>query len=139
MSSSEQVLIISVWSIPPTLVAEVQSRHPHCNIMSFKVSSWDDFSTVPTAAWAPATVIMAYNLPWQIPLRSPNLKYVQLVSAASDHMRNHPVYTQSNITICSANGIHGFVPPLPPRLFDLTHSGFRDRVIPIKWLVESNG
>lgn len=46
---------------------------------------------------------------WQaipLPENAPNLRWVQLHSAGADAILQHPLYTQSDVTFTTANGIH---------------------------------
>jgi len=37
----------------------------------------------------------------------PNIQFIQFISAGINHVSHHPIYTDSDIVICSANGVHG--------------------------------
>lgn len=37
----------------------------------------------------------------------PNIKLIQFFSAGTNHISDHPIYTDSKIPLCSANGVHG--------------------------------
>ncbi|KAJ4372182.1 hypothetical protein N0V83_003955 [Neocucurbitaria cava] len=37
----------------------------------------------------------------------PNVKAIQFFSAGTNHVAKHPIYTDSKIPLCSANGVHG--------------------------------
>jgi hypothetical protein len=37
----------------------------------------------------------------------PSTKLIQFVSAGTNHVSTHPIYTDSKIPLCSANGVHG--------------------------------
>jgi phosphoglycerate dehydrogenase-like enzyme len=37
----------------------------------------------------------------------PSAKLIQFFSAGTNHIANHPIYTDSKIPLCSANGVHG--------------------------------
>lgn len=37
----------------------------------------------------------------------PNLRYVQLSSAGANLITSDPLYTDTNVSFCTANGIHG--------------------------------
>jgi hypothetical protein len=37
----------------------------------------------------------------------PNAKLIQFFSAGTNHVAQHPIYTDSKIPLCSANGVHG--------------------------------
>lgn len=37
----------------------------------------------------------------------PNIKFIQFISAGTNHVAKHPIYTDTKIPLCSANGVHG--------------------------------
>jgi phosphoglycerate dehydrogenase-like enzyme len=37
----------------------------------------------------------------------PSTKLIQFFSAGTNHISSHPIYTDSKIPLCSANGVHG--------------------------------
>lgn len=37
----------------------------------------------------------------------PKIKFIQFISAGTNHVHKHPIYTDSKIPLCSANGVHG--------------------------------
>ncbi|KAJ4287397.1 hypothetical protein N0V90_012797 [Kalmusia sp. IMI 367209] len=37
----------------------------------------------------------------------PNIKFIQFISAGTNHVSKHPIYTDSKIPLCSASGVHG--------------------------------
>lgn len=37
----------------------------------------------------------------------PNIKFIQFISAGTNHVAQHPIYTNTKIPLCSANGVHG--------------------------------
>jgi phosphoglycerate dehydrogenase-like enzyme len=37
----------------------------------------------------------------------PKAKLIQFFSAGTNHIAQHPIYTDSKIPLCSANGVHG--------------------------------
>ncbi|CAN9337430.1 unnamed protein product [Alternaria alternata] len=51
---------------------------------------------VATLSWLPESVSSI-----------PNTKLIQFFSAGTNHVSNHPIYTDSKIPLCSANGVHG--------------------------------
>lgn len=44
------------------------------------------------------------------PADCPNLDLIQFMSAGINHIQKHPIYTQSDIPLATASGIHG--PPI---------------------------
>ncbi|KAG9204059.1 hypothetical protein G6514_001695 [Epicoccum nigrum] len=52
----------------------------------------------------------------------PNTKLIQFFSAGTNHVANHPIYTDSKIPLCSANGVHGPQIAEWVVMMDLVHS-----------------
>jgi lactate dehydrogenase-like 2-hydroxyacid dehydrogenase len=49
------------------------------------------------------------TLSWLPPKASdvPNIDFIQFISAGTNHVAKHPIYTDTKIPLCSANGVHG--------------------------------
>jgi phosphoglycerate dehydrogenase-like enzyme len=52
----------------------------------------------------------------------PSTKLIQFFSAGTNHISNHPIYTDSKIPLCSANGVHGPQIAEWVIMMDLVHS-----------------
>ncbi|OAL07444.1 hypothetical protein IQ06DRAFT_289164 [Phaeosphaeriaceae sp. SRC1lsM3a] len=52
----------------------------------------------------------------------PKVKLIQFFSAGTNHVSQHPIYTDSNIPLCSANGVHGPQIAEWVIMMDLVHS-----------------
>ncbi|KAF1359486.1 hypothetical protein EJ07DRAFT_120162 [Lizonia empirigonia] len=52
----------------------------------------------------------------------PKTKLIQFFSAGTNHVANHPIYTDSKIPLCSANGVHGPQIAEWVVMMDLVHS-----------------
>ena len=52
----------------------------------------------------------------------PNAKLIQFFSAGTNHVASHPIYTDSKIPLCSANGVHGPQIAEWVVMMDLVHS-----------------
>jgi lactate dehydrogenase-like 2-hydroxyacid dehydrogenase len=53
---------------------------------------------------------------------APNLNFIQFFSAGTNHVAQHPIYTDSKIPLCSANGVHGPQIAEWVIMMDLVHS-----------------
>lgn len=40
--------------------------------------------------------------------QAPKLEFVQLVSAGANHIVNRPLYKDTDVAFCTANGVHGY-------------------------------
>ncbi|CAE7202456.1 hypothetical protein CFE70_008444 [Pyrenophora teres f. teres 0-1] len=56
------------------------------------------------------------------PKSIPRTKLIQFFSAGTNHVSNHPIYTDSEIPLCSANGVHGPQIAEWVIMMDLVHS-----------------
>ncbi|KAH9873662.1 hypothetical protein IAQ61_004287 [Plenodomus lingam] len=52
----------------------------------------------------------------------PNTQFIQFFSAGTNHVAQHPIYTESKIPLCSANGVHGPQIAEWVIMMDLVHS-----------------
>jgi phosphoglycerate dehydrogenase-like enzyme len=52
----------------------------------------------------------------------PDAKLIQFFSAGTNHVAQHPIYTDSKIPLCSANGVHGPQIAEWVIMMDLVHS-----------------
>lgn len=52
----------------------------------------------------------------------PHTKLIQFCSAGTNHVAQHPIYTDSKIPLCSANGVHGPQIAEWVIMMDLVHS-----------------
>jgi hypothetical protein len=79
-SLSHEFLFLSVGHVSYSRVTELQKR---ANIVA-------------TLSWLPTT---ASNIP--------KARFIQLFSAGSNHVAQHPVYKDSDVPFCTASGTHG--------------------------------
>jgi phosphoglycerate dehydrogenase-like enzyme len=68
-------------------------------------------SYIATLFWLPET-----------PDQIPKTELIQFFSAGTNHVANHPIYTDSKIPLCSANGVHGPQIAEWVVMMDLVHS-----------------
>jgi len=62
---------------------------------------------LPEGIWDDATLLCTFNaFPKALDL-APKLSFLQLLSAGSNQIQKHPIYTDSEIPIATATGIHG--------------------------------
>lgn len=57
--------------------------------------------------WEEATILATLSALPSSPKIAPNLKFIHLFSAGSDHVQKTPIYKGSNIPITTSSGIHG--------------------------------
>ena len=57
--------------------------------------------------WKDVTVLVTLSALPHKPSDAPVLEVIELLSAGSNHIAKHPMYTDSDVTICTSSGIHG--------------------------------
>lgn len=101
----EHVLIALPLPEPTSLLDDLRSRFSHIDITYHQAHP--DQNT-PQSIFAPATVLVTFNtLPDDPPASAPNLTWLHLFSAGSNHIQQHPIYTHSKTTITTSSGVHG--------------------------------
>ena len=100
-----KLLIINPEPLPEGYVCHLQNMFPDL-VINFHIVSW--LAPVPADCWDGVTIVMsAIGLPSAE--QAPNLQLVQLVSAGADFVLKLPFYKGREITMCTANGLHGYV------------------------------
>lgn len=62
----------------------------------------------------------------------PSIKLIQFFSAGTNHVAKHPIYTDSKIPLCSANGVHGPQIAEWVIMMDLVHSHRLPRLLDLQ-------
>ena len=62
---------------------------------------------LPDGIWKKVTILYTLFTFPDKPSDAPNLKLVQLVSAGSNQIQKHPIYTETSVHITTSSGIHG--------------------------------
>ena len=109
MTAPKQEFLITLtnWQPPVEWIADLRSKVPNIHIESYITSrgAEESLKEVPEESWKNATVLLAWK--W-FPKKEwvPNLEYVQLISAGSNHAIDLPLFQDSNVALCTANGVH---------------------------------
>ncbi|KAL6921051.1 hypothetical protein FSST1_005077 [Fusarium sambucinum] len=111
LKGHKAIILLNTES-PKTQVEAIQKRFPDLTIKTFiekkhneplepefDEKEWKDTTIILTAV---ATV---HLLPK--PEQVPHLQYIQLTSAGVDHLTKNPLFAETKIPICTANGVHG--------------------------------
>lgn len=96
---------------PKDITDRIQKQYPGLEIVYRQVSFTRDATVLrkelPSGIWQNITILYTlFTFPEKLS-DAPNLKLVQLASAGSNQIQNHPIYTDSDITITTSSGIHG--------------------------------
>ncbi|GAB7347444.1 hypothetical protein MBLNU459_g4362t1 [Dothideomycetes sp. NU459] len=107
----EHVLCTLPFAEPTAILERLKKRFPKVKFTYRNVSYTKDRaqleSEVPIELWKDVTVLVTLSALPPKPSDAPLLELVQLFSAGSNHIAKTPVYTDSDIPIATASGVHG--------------------------------
>ena len=101
------LLILTHFTPPPSQIDLIKKAHPNLNILYFNVP-WagtlpDDF---PHDVWENVVALVtSTHLPTKEQV--PRLRYVQLTSAGANQIVDKPLFLETKLPFCTANGVHG--------------------------------
>lgn len=101
-----QLLIVSQLTPPSNWAKKVQEKYPGLDIVYYNRDSWLDQSLTPDIKWENVTILLTGML---FPTKdlAPKLQLVQLMSAGANFLLDNPLFTDTKIGFCTANGVHG--------------------------------
>ncbi|KFA47378.1 hypothetical protein S40293_07613 [Stachybotrys chartarum IBT 40293] len=102
------LLLLLPDDLPATPLDAIRSRFPELRILARR-QPWADADAhahVPDAEWSLVTILVTGSA---LPLKekAPRLQYVQLISAGANHVLDNPLFTDTDVAFCTANGVHG--------------------------------
>ncbi|KAF2197237.1 hypothetical protein GQ43DRAFT_451824 [Delitschia confertaspora ATCC 74209] len=108
----ELLLCVLPWpkNAGDKILKEIEREYPNLDVHYFEDSPNKDKSkntTVPEDLQQRAKVMA--TLSWLPPnvQAAPNLELIQFFSAGTNHIAQHPIYTDSEIPLTTASGVHG--------------------------------
>ena len=108
-ASKESLLALLPWDrLPEDSLQRIRDAYPGIAVKGYKCD-WG-FKKVPdevTAEDLAAATILLTGTALPDKEAMPNLKYAQLVSAGANHVLEAPLFTDTNVKFCTANGVHG--------------------------------
>lgn len=110
--AKDHLLIISPQALPDGLIDGLRKKFPRIDIAFHTTTFTHDAAEIarqlPKDVFKDATILVTFNaLPADPKKDAPNLKWLHLFSAGSNHIQNQPLYTDTDITITTSSGIHG--------------------------------
>lgn len=104
------LLLLLPDDLPAAPLDAIRSRFPELRILARR-QPWADadaHARIPDAEWSLVTILVTGSA---LPLRekAPRLQYVQLISAGANHVLDNPLFTDTDVAFCTANGVHGYV------------------------------
>jgi phosphoglycerate dehydrogenase-like enzyme len=93
----------------------------HCTLTDIPADVFKRTTYLATLFWLPKSA-----------KEIPNIKLIQFFSAGTNHVAKHPIYTDSKIPLCSANGVHGPQIAEWVIMMDLVHSHRLPRLLDLQ-------
>jgi phosphoglycerate dehydrogenase-like enzyme len=97
---------INVWPTPQERIDSIRQRFPDLEIIFHEGEGAEVLKLISDEEWKDVTILVSWiHLPTIE--QAPRLSYVQLISAGANAILNDPLYKDTEITFCTANGVHG--------------------------------
>ncbi|KAK3318086.1 hypothetical protein B0H66DRAFT_224821 [Apodospora peruviana] len=107
-----KLLIVTPWGVPPDTLDRLKTEFPDLEVDHYTLTlGWAHKTAateppVPVEAWKDVTILLTFNV-LPTPDQAPKLEYVQLVSAGANHILKEPIFVDTEVNFCTANGVHG--------------------------------
>jgi hypothetical protein len=104
---NHKLLIVTPLDVPASFLDSIRHQFPDLDVVH-RLSEWGQTTPtpIPDDEWKDVTVLMTFGtLPTAE--QAPKLQFVQLVSAGANHILDNPLFKDSNVKFCTANGVHG--------------------------------
>lgn len=91
------------WTVPEKSLKDLQTRFP-----DLKISTGDKQDRT-QSSWDDVTILLTgHNRDGLPPVQDvPKLQYIQLSSAGANLVVDDPLFTDTDVAFCTANGVHG--------------------------------
>ncbi|KAK8090327.1 hypothetical protein PG997_005288 [Apiospora hydei] len=90
----------SVWR------RRVEQAHPGLRIVVHDQDTWRDRTFPQDLDWAHTTLLLSGAV-FPSPDVAPRLEYIQLQSAGADPINQTPIFKETEVAVCTTNGVHG--------------------------------
>ncbi|KZL81255.1 glyoxylate reductase [Colletotrichum incanum] len=103
----EVLLVLMPWDLPGDLVRELKIKCPGIHIITYRVGFYDKVPPleIPQATWDTVTALFTW-MAFPTPEQAPKLQYVQLLTAGCNHVSTKPIFKNTEVVFCMANGVH---------------------------------
>ena len=104
-----KLVVLAAWDPPAGYAAKLQADFPDLVVVIHKLASptWTySHEDIPEHVWEGATILLTFNV-LPAPAEAPALQYVQLQSAGANHILQNPLFADTEVDFCTANGVHG--------------------------------
>ncbi len=86
----------------------LKKKYPGLKVCFYELDWFSKVSprNFPSHEWKDVTILLSGSA-FPTPEEAPNMQYVQLVSAGANHVLENPLFRDTDVTFCTANGVHG--------------------------------
>lgn len=106
-SLSGVLLVIVPWSLPLSFIEVLSASFPNLKVIEHKCNMYDTAvpAEISQQVWSTVTALFTWNC---VPTKAQatNLKLVQLLSAGCNQVMGNPLFEDTDIAFCTANGVH---------------------------------
>ncbi|EXJ86917.1 D-3-phosphoglycerate dehydrogenase [Capronia epimyces CBS 606.96] len=118
--NSENVLLVLLhWAPSEEYISSLSRISPGIRVIVHQTAMYDTEvpKEITDETWASVTILLTWKL---VPAKeqAPNLRYVQLISAGCNQLFGQPIFEQTDIAFCTANGVH------PPQIAEWVFATF---------------
>ncbi|GAB1318468.1 D-isomer specific 2-hydroxyacid dehydrogenase NAD-binding domain-containing protein [Madurella fahalii] len=104
-----KLLMITPWEPPGAFIDKLAAKFPDLQVVYHQQTPPEKLTApgdLPAEVWEDVTIILTFGT-FPKPQEAPKLEYVQLMSAGANHVLDNPLFKDTDVTFCTANGIHG--------------------------------
>ncbi|EON64329.1 hypothetical protein W97_03560 [Coniosporium apollinis CBS 100218] len=108
---ADKMLIVLPFPEPKAIIDRIRKQHPNIEItfvhLKFAEVAWKTYKEVPKEIYKDKTILVTLSALPPTPEDCPHLELIHFFSAGTNHIANHPIYTDTKITLTTSSGIHG--------------------------------
>lgn len=108
LGEGHKLLILVPWQPKQEYLARLAETYPSLDVICHKgsIHGSEEMPTDLTPGfWKDVTILLTWRI-FPSLKEAPSLRYVQLLSAGCNHIMDKPIYTETDIAFCTANGVH---------------------------------
>ncbi|KAE8413782.1 hypothetical protein BDV36DRAFT_286750 [Aspergillus pseudocaelatus] len=106
VQNPEVLLSIAPWDLPVSFLESLPTISPGIRVITYKRDMQDTEMPpdISQETWNSITILLTWNY---VPTKEqvPNLRYVQLHTAGCNHIADTPLFKDSDVSFCTANGL----------------------------------
>lgn len=112
-SQPDVLLVLMSWDLPSWFTEKLPTVSPGIEVITYRTvrGAEEVPDNIPQDVWDRVTVLFTWT---EVPPKdkAPRLQYVQLLSAGCNHMIGKPLFDDTDVAFCTANGVHPYVRPV---------------------------